>query len=182
MRRARREGYPAKAIGTPPWHEAIRTLRGVTDDAHRVSDEAARAPSARAADDPEVELVRGGYEAFETMDMEQFTAGWAPDVLWDVSAYEDWPGSKRCYRGAAEILAEFGSFMSTVRSLRIDVHEVTRVGDRVLSLYTEYRRDEGQTDETVLEIGIVHEFEGGQITRMDVHTGHENARKAVGLD
>jgi ketosteroid isomerase-like protein len=136
---------------------------------------------AAPAGDPEVELVRGGYEAFETMDMEQFTAGWAPDVLWDVSGYEDWPGAKQQYRGAAEILAEFGNFMSTVRSLRIDVHEVTRVGDRVLSLYTEYRRDEGQTDETVLEIGIVHEFRDGQITRMDVHTGHNSARKAVGL-
>jgi hypothetical protein len=58
---------------------------------------------------------------------------------------------------------------------------VTRVGDRVLSLYTEYRRDEGQTEETVLEIGIVHEFEDGEITRMDVHTGHQNARKAAGV-
>ena len=132
-------------------------------------------------EDPEVELVRRGFDAFETMDMEQFTAGWAPDVLWDVSGYEHWPGSKECYRGAAEILAEFGQFMSTVRSLRIDVHEVRRVGDRVLALYTEYRREEGQHDETVLDIGIVYEFGGGQITRIDVHTGHPNARKAIGL-
>ena len=132
-------------------------------------------------EDPEVELVRRGFDAFETMDMEQFTAGWSPDVLWDVSGYEHWPGSKTCYRGAPEILAEFGQFMSTVRSLRIDVHEVRRVGDRVLALYTEYRREEGEREEAVLDIGIVYEFGDGQITRIDVHTGHPNARKAIGL-
>jgi len=135
-----------------------------------------------ATGDPEVELVRRGFDAFETMDMEQFTAGWAPDVLWDVSGYDGWPGSRECYRGAAEILAEFGSFMTTVRSLRIDVHEVRRVGERVLALYTEYRRDEGQADEAVLDIGIVYTFDGGEIVRMDVHTGHPNARTAAGLE
>jgi ketosteroid isomerase-like protein len=133
-------------------------------------------------DDPEVELVRRGFDAFETMDMEQFTAGWAPDVLWDVSGYEGWPGAEHQYRGAAEILAEFGKFMSTVRSLRVDVHEVRRVGDRVLALYTERRRDEGQAEEAVLDIGIVYTLDGGEITRMDVHTGHPNARRAAGLE
>ena len=49
-----------------------------------------------ATGDPEVELVRRGFDAFETMDMEQFTAGWAPDVLWDVSGYDGWPGSREC--------------------------------------------------------------------------------------
>jgi ketosteroid isomerase-like protein len=133
-------------------------------------------------DDPEVELVRRGFDAFETMDMEQFTDGWAPDVLWDVSGYAGWPGEKHQYRGAAEILAEFGKFMSTVRSLRVHVHEVRRVGDRVLALYTERRRDEGQTEEAVLDIGIVYEFGGGEIVRMEVHTGHPNARRAAGLE
>ena len=44
--------------------------------------------------DRNVEIVRRGFDAFETMDMDAFIADWHPDVIWDVRGYRDWPGSR----------------------------------------------------------------------------------------
>jgi mannose-6-phosphate isomerase-like protein (cupin superfamily)/ketosteroid isomerase-like protein len=139
-------------------------------------------PREIAAPDPGVEAVRRGFGALQTLDMETFTADWHDDVLWDVSGYHGWPGSKHEYRGAAEILAEFAGFMSTVRSLQVDVREIRRVGRRVIALYTERRRETGADEEAELDIGILYDLDEGKIVRMEVHTGHPNARHAAGLE
>jgi ketosteroid isomerase-like protein len=106
--------------------------------------------------DRKVEIVRQGFDAFETMDMDAFVADWHPDVVWDVRGYRDWPGSRTEYRGAPEILAEFANFMGTVRSLVVTVHEVVALEDgRVLAIYTERRLNEGDPAPVELDIGIL---------------------------
>jgi ketosteroid isomerase-like protein len=118
-----------------------------------------------------VEIVRRGFDAFETMDMDAFTADWAPDVLWDVSGYENWPGSKTQYRGAPEILAEFGSFMGTVRALEVTDLNVTPLDDgRVEATNRERRISDGNKEPELLDIRILYEFDGDAISRIDVAT------------
>jgi ketosteroid isomerase-like protein len=129
-----------------------------------------------------VEIVRRGFEAFETMDMDAFTANWHPRLIWDVSGYDGWPGSKTEYVGAPEILQEFGGFMSTVRGLQVTDLQVTPLVDgRVLATYHERRINEGEAEPVHLDIGIVYELDGDTITRIDVYTGYERARRAAGL-
>lgn len=126
------------------------------------------------------DIVRRGFAAFETMDMDAFIADWAPDVVWDVHGYEGWPGSKTEYTGAPEILAEFGNFMGTVRALQVTNLEVTELADgRVLATYHERRINEGESEPAHLDISIVYELADDQITRMEVYTGHDNARRAA---
>ena len=119
-----------------------------------------------------VEIVRRGFEAFETMDMDRFTADWHPELVWDVSGYKDWPGSKTTYVGAPEILQEFGNFMGSVRALEVQDLQITARDDgRVEATYKERRINEGDDQPVILHIGIVYDFgEQDLITRIEVRT------------
>jgi hypothetical protein len=98
-----------------------------------------------------------------------------------VSGYDDWPGSKTSYVGAPEILQEFGGFMGSVRALQVTNLEIVALEDgRVLATYHERRINEDQTEPVHLDIGIVYEFAGETITRIEVYTGHERAKQAAG--
>jgi ketosteroid isomerase-like protein len=140
---------------------------------------------AAAGSDREVEIVRRGFDAFASMDMDAFTKDWHEGLVWDVSGYDDWPGSRTSYTGAPEILQEFGNFMGSVRALEVTNLEITPLDDgRVLATYHERRINEGHTEPVHLDIGIVYEFaspDDGKIARIEVYTGHERARRAAGI-
>jgi ketosteroid isomerase-like protein len=127
-----------------------------------------------------VEIVLRGFEAFESMDMDAFTADWHEELVWDVSGYDGWPGSRTSYTGAPEILQEFGGFMSSVRALRVTNLQITPLQNgRILATYHERRINEGDTDPVHLDIGIVYELDEDTITRIEVYTGHDRARQAA---
>jgi ketosteroid isomerase-like protein len=129
-----------------------------------------------------VDIVRRGFVALETLDLDALVAGWDPDVVWDVSGYDGWPGEHTVYRGPATILAEFGRFMTTIESQEVDVKEIRELDpSRVLALYTEVRRDRRFTEPTTLDVGIVYTLAEGRIVHMAVHTGHDRARRAAGV-
>jgi ketosteroid isomerase-like protein len=134
-----------------------------------------------ADSDRNVEIVRRGFDAFQTMDMDAFTKDWHPQLVWDVSGYDDWPGSKTSYVGAPEILQEFGNFMGSVRGLEVTNLEITPLNDgRVLATYHERRINDGEAEPVHLDIGIVYELQDdGTITRIEVYTGHARAKQAA---
>jgi len=135
-----------------------------------------------ATRDRNEQIVRRGFEAFETMDMGAFTKDWADDLVWDVAGYDTWPGSKTSYTGAPEILTEFGSFMGSVRALEVTDLQVKPLDDnRVIATYHERRINEGEEEPVNLDIGIVYEHDRatGTITRIEVYTGHERAWQAA---
>ena len=47
------------------------------------------------------QIVQRGFDAFETADMDAFTADWHPDVVWDLRHHETWAGDRYEYVGAA---------------------------------------------------------------------------------
>ena len=128
------------------------------------------------------DVVRRAFEGFQRLDMDAFTGDWAPDVVWDVSGYEDWPNDKTAYHGEAEVIAGFAGYLGSVRRLWVSDLEVTPLTDgRVLAIHHERRVDQHQ-QQSHLDIGTVYEFsEEGKIARVEVYTGHEKARKAAGL-
>ena len=128
-----------------------------------------------------VDIVRRGFEAFQTMDMDAFTADWHPQVVWNVEGYRDWPGTQREYVGAAEILAEFAKFLGTVKSQHLSGLEVEALDDeRVLAIYVERRITEDNPIPVDLDVGILYWLDdAGAITRIEVYTGHDDARRAA---
>jgi ketosteroid isomerase-like protein len=127
-----------------------------------------------------VEVVRRSFDAFETADMEAWTADWAPDITFDVSGYALWTDPVKTYRGATEILEFFGRMMAGVRVLTVDVHEVSAVDDdRVIAIYTERRQEPGG-EPYRQEVGIVYTLADRRFARVQVFSDHAAARAAAG--
>jgi len=127
------------------------------------------------------EIVRRAFDSFQRLDLDGFTAEWAPDVVWDVSGYDDWPGGKSVYRGTGEVLDGFAHYLAGIKGFHTSGHEVIRVDhQRVLGLHNEHRVGEDDRP-VVLEIGVVYLFADGQVVRADVYTGHAKARRVIGL-
>jgi ketosteroid isomerase-like protein len=119
------------------------------------------------------EIVRKGFESFQRLDLDGFTKDWHPDVVWDLSRYEGWSGEQTTYTGTAEVLAGFADYLGSAKVSGLQVEAVNE--DRVLGLHLE-KRDLTQT----IEIGVIYELHQGQVTRVDVFTGHAAARAAAG--
>jgi len=127
------------------------------------------------------QIVQRGFDAFETADMDQFTADWHPQVVWDLTHHETWAGDARQYVGAAAILEAFGKYLAGVQTQRLDMHELRELPDgRVIALYTEWRREPGQAEAEPVEMGIVYTLEGDKVQRMQVHTSFAAARRTAG--
>jgi ketosteroid isomerase-like protein len=133
--------------------------------------------------DSNVDIVRRGFDSFQKLDLDGFTADWHPDVVWDVSGYKGWPGDRTEYEGTAEVLAEFAHYLGTARSFEVRGHDVIALDDhRVLGLHHERRVNEGDEAPVHLEIGTLYKLSPeGKVTHVDVFTGHDEARKAAGL-
>ena len=127
-----------------------------------------------------VEVVRRSFDAFETADMDAWTADWAEDVVFDVSGYAPWEDPKKVYRGPTEILEFFSRMMQGVRVLSIHMHEISAVDDdRVIALYTETRQEQGGVPYP-LEVGIVYTLRDGKFAVVQVHSSFESARRTAG--
>jgi ketosteroid isomerase-like protein len=121
------------------------------------------------------QIVRQGFEAFQHLDLDGFTRHWHPEVTWDVSHLENWPGDKTTYAGTAEILKGFADYLASARGLEVSDLEVVHIDDtHVLGLHLE-RRDRTKT----IEIGVIYELRDGKVTHASVFTGHDEARKAA---
>jgi ketosteroid isomerase-like protein len=128
------------------------------------------------------QIVQRGFDAFETADMDAFTADWAPDVVWDLTYHQTWPGDADRYVGHGQILAAFATYLSGAETQRLEIHELRELEDgRVLVLYTEWRRDPGETEAKPIEMAIIHTIEDGQVRHMQVHTSHDSARRVAGV-
>lgn len=122
-----------------------------------------------------VEIVRQSFEAFQRLDLDGFTQRWHPEVRWDVTHLDGWPGDRTEYTGTADVLNGFAGYLAGARGLEVSDLEVTKIDDtRVLGLHLE-RRDRTKT----IEIGVIYELHDAKVTRVDVFTGHANARAAV---
>ena len=127
------------------------------------------------------QIIQRGFDAFETADMDQFTADWHPQVVWDLTHHETWSGDEREYVGAGAILEAFGKYLAGVQTQRLDMHELRELPDgRVIALYTEWRREPGESEARPIEMGIVYTLEAGKVRLMQVHTGHASARRTAG--
>jgi ketosteroid isomerase-like protein len=125
-----------------------------------------------------VTVVRRGYDAFAELDMDRFVADWHPEIVWDVSGYDGWPGERSLYSGADDILSEFANLMTHKGGVTIEDLQLEDLGEgHVLALYQECFRDRETGEMQALEVGILYEVAEGMIERVDVLTGHGAARE-----
>lgn len=86
------------------------------------------------ADHPNAELIRRGYTAFQTGDMDTLRTLFAPDIVWT------WPGHNRFsgeHRGTDAVLSAFAQqFQETNGTLRVEVHDVVANDEHGVALAT----------------------------------------------
>lgn len=119
----------------------------------------------------DVELVRGGYEAFARRDFDALSDLLAPDVRWHGHDEEDPLGGCRSRQQAIDFIRA-----ALEQGLTVEVLEVRDVGDRVLVVLQADREDEDGVPSPHGELVSVRD---GKITEMIVYETVDQAVQAA---
>lgn len=86
------------------------------------------------AEHPNVELLRTGYNAYSTGDMDVLTRLFADDVLWHVAGRSQLSGD---YKGRDAVFGFFGKLMElSGATAKIEVHDILANDDHAVALVT----------------------------------------------
>jgi ketosteroid isomerase-like protein len=78
-----------------------------------------------------VDLIRGHWQAWENdRDIETLVEGWAPDIEWDLTRFDNWPGPTH-YCGIGDVLAFLVEYMSGWTGYETNALRFADGGDRV---------------------------------------------------
>jgi uncharacterized protein len=126
-----------------------------------------------------VEIMRGGEEAFNRRDREMFLSGFDPDAEWHVTGQV--VDQQTVYRGHEEIWRYVTVLDDQFQELRTDFEEFVDAGDKVVVIGRLHGR--GRTSDAPVDLrwAIVVTFRNGRIMRLDNYQKKEQALKAVGL-
>jgi ketosteroid isomerase-like protein len=113
---------------------------------------------------PNEDLIRSGYEAFRTGDMEKLNELFADDIMWHVGGRSTLTGD---YKGKQEVFGFFGKLAEgTGGSFRLEVHDILANDQHAIALVRSRGEREGKSIDDrgvhVLELrdGKVVEFWG----------------------
>ena len=112
------------------------------------------------ADHPNVELLRKGYQAYSSGDMDTINELFSDEVEWHVAGRSQLAGN---YRGKEEVFGFFGKLMElSGGTSRIEVHDVLANDEHGVVLVT-----------------VSGSRQGRDFTGIDVHTFHIRDGKVV---
>jgi ketosteroid isomerase-like protein len=116
---------------------------------------------------PNEDLLRRGYEAFSSGDMQTLGELFADDIVWHVGGRNQLSSD---YRGTQEVFNLFGSFAQlTGGTLRIELHDVLANDEHAVALQKVTGEREGRTlDDN--GVGVYHVREG-KVTEAWFHPG-----------
>jgi ketosteroid isomerase-like protein len=116
---------------------------------------------------PNEDLLRRGYEAFSSGDMQTLGELFAVDIVWHVGGRNQLSSD---YRGTQEVFNLFGSFAQlTGGTLRIELHDVLANDEHAVALQKVTGEREGRTlDDN--GVGVYHVREG-KVTEAWFHPG-----------
>ncbi len=82
---------------------------------------------------PNVRLIREGFEAFESGDMEWIDGHMADDVVWHVGGNSKWAGA---YEGKTMVLELFARQAEAMGQPATEIHDIVGGDDHVVALGT----------------------------------------------
>ena len=127
-----------------------------------------------------VELVRSVYAAYNEGDWEGARDVYHPDVIWDLSTYEGWPGTTEFSGPDAVIdwLRDWASIYSNYYS-RID--QIFDSGDQVVVLARQGGRERASAELVEMDWAQIISFRDGRIVRVQNYSDSAKALDAAGL-
>jgi ketosteroid isomerase-like protein len=127
-----------------------------------------------------VDLVRGGFEAFNRRDREASEAVLHPDVEWDLTGV-DAPGLETVYRGHAGVREFWRTWFSELDNVRFEVDELIDAGDRVLVAMRWVGRGHLSGAQPEQHVFNVYTLRDGLIVRIQSFVDRMRALTAAGL-
>ena len=86
------------------------------------------------AEHPNVDLVRKGYEAYSTGDMDTITKLFADDILWHIAGRSPLAGD---YKGRDQVFGFFGKLMElSDGTSKIEVHDILANDEHAVAIVT----------------------------------------------
>jgi ketosteroid isomerase-like protein len=127
-----------------------------------------------------MELVRGVYAAYNEGDWEGARNAYHPDVIWDLSTYEGWPGTTEFFGPDAVIdwLRDWASIYSNYYS-KID--QIFESGDQVVVVARQGGRENDSTELVEMAWTQIVSFRDGKIVRVQSYSDSVKALETLGL-
>jgi ketosteroid isomerase-like protein len=102
------------------------------------------------AEHPNAQLIRSGYAAFSTGDMDTINEVFADDIVWHIPGRSSLAGD---YKGKAEVFGFFGQLAErSGGTFSLEVHDVLGNDEHVTAM----TRERAQRDGKSLDMNFVH--------------------------
>jgi uncharacterized protein len=123
-----------------------------------------------------LEVVRGGYEAFNRGDFAWMVTQMDPEIVWHDAS--EIPGARRRV-GLEEVRAFLESFPRIWEEPRFEPEELHQAGDTVVALVRFTGRGRNSGAEVSRELAHLFEFRGGRAARVVTYFDREQALLAL---
>ena len=124
-----------------------------------------------------IDEMRQGYEAFNQGDIEEATANWAEDIVWQGSNSTELPGGGE-HSGKDQALKVMQEAVGAWDEFKLSADEFFEDGDTVVVLgHTEVRKGDSSAKTPVVHIW---RWQGDQIKRLQILTDTYQAAQILG--
>jgi len=123
-----------------------------------------------------LETIRRGYEHF-TETGELNVELYAPDFVWDMSTFHDWP-ERQTYEGAREFLADW---VGAWDEWELDVEGLHDAGEKVVAVLRQRGRSKATGLPVDMHFAQVWTLRAGRQARMEMYADPVEALAAAGL-
>lgn len=127
---------------------------------------------------PDVDVVRGAYEAFNRRDLAGFLEPLAPDVHVDMSERVFNPDTYDAHDGVRRL---FGEIMDVWETFEWQLEEIVDAGGTVVALVRAQGKGRGSGVETDRRIAFTWELRDGKATLIRLYVDRERALQAAGV-
>jgi ketosteroid isomerase-like protein len=125
-----------------------------------------------------VEVLRGGYDAFKRGDMDAVRETWHDDIRWEAPNYDKLPGSG-VHEGKDAVTQMVGEFVQFWDEVTVTADEFIEQGDTVVAL----GHTEGRVNGNDVKVPFVHiwRLRDGKVERAQSLTDTAEVAEAAGV-
>jgi ketosteroid isomerase-like protein len=127
-----------------------------------------------------VDIIRGGWEAWLRGDLPALFQLYDPQIVWDTSHFHEWP--EAAYHGIDGVRRFLDEWLYVWDDYEIEVEDVLGAPDgRVVSLILHRGRGRNSGLSLELEMAQIATLRDGKIVRLDNYEDRAEALEAAGL-
>jgi ketosteroid isomerase-like protein len=128
-----------------------------------------------------VEMTRGGLEAYNRRDVEELLEDLDPEVEWHPALPKLLGGDATVYRGHEGVREFFRDTDDVLDEIHVEYSEIRDLGDRVLVIGHLHARGKASAAETDSPVATVSDVRDGKVIRIQTYLDPKEAFEAAAL-